>query len=214
MEEIGIFDGISPELADQMLKCFAAVRRKYPAEATVLNYTGGIGPVCVVLSGEVAVECLDAEGNQTVLETLGPDCVFGELFSPPTEPLVYTAIARTPCEVLFIDYTRVVTHCTHACAHHNQLVNNLFRIAARKVQALSKRLCLLTQRTLRQKLLLYLEYAAAEAGADEFELPITLSGLADYISADRSAMMRELGRMREEGLICSRGRRFRLNGPS
>ena len=34
--------------------------------------------------------------------------------------------------------------------------------------------------------------------------------LADYIATDRSAMMRELKRLREEGLLRSDGRRFTL----
>ena len=34
-----------------------------------------------------------------------------------------------------------------------------------------------------------------------FHLPFTLSALADYISADRSAMMRELRKMKEEHLV-------------
>ena len=39
-------------------------------------------------------------------------------------------------------------------------------------------------------------------------LPFSLSTLADYISTDRSAMMRELKKMREDGLIVLEGRRL------
>ena len=39
-----------------------------------------------------------------------------------------------------------------------------------------------------------------------FQLPFSRSALADYISADRSAMMRELKKMREEGLVSTDGR--------
>ena len=39
---------------------------------------------------------------------------------------------------------------------------------------------------------------------------MTLSSLADYLSADRTAMMRELQKMRADGLIESSGRQFRL----
>ena len=48
------------------------------------------------------------------------------------------------------------------------------------------------------------------SGADSFTLPFTLSALADYISADRSAMMRELKRMKAEGLVEMDGRRVTL----
>ena len=38
-------------------------------------------------------------------------------------------------------------------------------------------------------------------------MPFTLSALADYISTDRSAMMRELKKMRTEGEVVIDGRR-------
>ena len=34
-----------------------------------------------------------------------------------------------------------------------------------------------------------------------FSLPFTLSSLADYISVDRSAMMREIKKLKDDGII-------------
>ena len=210
MDKVRLFDGISQESVGEMMACFAAVQRSYAADATVLSYSEHLGSIGVVLSGEINVESLDAEGNITILETVGHDGVFGEMFSLPVEPLSYTATAKTPCEVLFIGFDHVVRHCERACDHHNRLVNNLFRISAEKAQSLSKRISLLSQRSMRQKLTLYLEYLSAEKHSARFELPMPLSELAGYLSMDRSAMMRELGRMRADGLIQSSGRRFEL----
>lgn len=42
---------------------------------------------------------------------------------------------------------------------------------------------------------------ADKAGEETFTLPFSLSTLADYIATDRSAMMRELKRLREEGVV-------------
>ena len=83
-------------------------------------------------------------------------------------------------------------------------------IATEKARELSKRINVLSQRTLRQKLILYLETIAAKEHSQAFEIPMTLSSLADYLSADRTAMMRELQKMRADGLIESSGRQFRL----
>ncbi len=47
---------------------------------------------------------------------------------------------------------------------------------------------------------------AAKNRSGEFLLPFSLSALADYISTDRSAMMRELKKMREEDLLSVHGR--------
>lgn len=210
MEMIQIFDGINPAEKDEMLECFGAVVRKYKAGAVILSYSPSLQHVCVVLSGTVEVSCLDVDGNMNVAETLESNDVFGELFALPTGSLLYTVTAKTGCEVLFIGYEHIVQRCERICRHHNQLINNLFMLSARKSQMLSRRIAVLSQKTLRQKLLLYLEYMSAEAGASRFELPLPLSKLAEYLSADRSAMMRELGRMRSEGIIRQTGREFEL----
>ncbi len=205
-----IFAGIEPEKVDEMLRCFDAAVRRFSPGASIVQYSGALEHVCVVLSGTAEISCMDAEGNVNLVETLEPDAVFGELFSLPMRAMVYAVTARTACEVLFLRHGRIVQRCGKMCAEHDRLINNLFELSARRSQALSRRIAILSRRTLRQKLMLYLDCMAAETGASAFELPMPLSELADYLCADRSAMMRELGRMRGEGLIRSSGRRFEL----
>ena len=56
----------------------------------------------------------------------------------------------------------------------------------------------------------YLEEQAA-GRADEFAIPFTRAELADYLCVERSAMSTVLSRLRAEGLVETRGRRFRLH---
>ena len=65
----------------------------------------------------------------------------------------------------------------------------------------------LLRRSIREKLLCYFSIQAA---GGTFTLPFTLSALADYISTDRSAMMRELRKLRNEGLVQVEGRQIAL----
>ena len=58
--------------------------------------------------------------------------------------------------------------------------------------------------------LCFFEQLADEHGSRTVPLPVSLSMLADYISADRSAMMREMRKMREEDLISTEGRSVTL----
>ena len=59
----------------------------------------------------------------------------------------------------------------------------------------------LSRRSIREKLLCYFGLQTGGDDCGSFHLPFTLSALADYISADRSAMMRELRKMKEEHLV-------------
>ena len=54
---------------------------------------------------------------------------------------------------------------------------------------------------------------ARASGGPAFEIPFDRQQLADYLAVDRSAMSKELGRMRDEGLLRFRKNRFTLCQP-
>ena len=87
----------------------------------------------------------------------------------------------------------------------------MLRLIADKTLSLSERVEVLSQRTIRDKLLCYFAQSARQAGAPCFRLPFSLSALADYLCVDRSAMMRELSRMKKEGLLDSNRREIVLH---
>ena len=79
-----------------------------------------------------------------------------------------------------------------------------------KAQGLSERVDVLSRRSIREKLLCYFRQLAEKEDGQNFQLPFSLSTLADYIATDRSAMMRELKKLKEEEIIVSDGRKFTL----
>jgi DNA-binding MarR family transcriptional regulator len=75
----------------------------------------------------------------------------------------------------------------------------------------SVRMNILSRRSLREKLMAYLSFQQMYvAGMDEITIPLSLAALAEYLCVDRSAMMREIKRMNDDGLICSQGRKFTI----
>ena len=52
----------------------------------------------------------------------------------------------------------------------------------------------------------YLSSVALKCGSNEFDIPFDRQQLADYLNLDRTALSKELGKMRNEGLI-----RFKKN---
>ena len=112
--------------------------------------------------------------------------------------------------MVFIDYHHILKRCERACTHHSLLVQNMLRLISDKAQALSERVDVLSRRSIREKLLCYFNQLAEKEGSRTFQLPFSLSMLADYIATDRSAMMRELKRLKEEGVLRSEGRRITL----
>ena len=78
---------------------------------------------------------------------------------------------------------------------------NLLGCQQKRLADFAARTNVLLGKTIRDKLLCYFRNCADEAGSDCFDLKITLTGLSDLIFADRSAMMREIKKLRDDGII-------------
>ena len=87
-------------------------------------------------------------------------------------------------------------------------------IFAQKNRDLSARIFCTSAKTIRGRLLTYLSAQAVEAGSSAFSIPLDRQQLADYLNVDRSALSKELGRMRDEGLLEFHKNRFPAPAPS
>ena len=66
---------------------------------------------------------------------------------------------------------------------------------------LNQKMEYISQRTTREKLMTYLSDQALRAGNSRFQIPFNRQELADYLGIERSAMSKELSKMRQDGLI-------------
>lgn len=213
LQESPLFQDISYAEYQQMLHCFQAIHRSFRPDELIYDFSNGSGDaVGIIERGSAALIRIDEEGVSTVMEELKDGGVFGRTLAFATSGRdSLEVVCRTPCDVLFIDYHHILKRCEHACIHHSLLVRNMLQLMNEKAQALSERVDVLSRRSIREKLLCYFSQLAEKEGGDSFTLPFSLSTLADYIATDRSAMMRELKRLREEGVVQSNGRRFTLH---
>ena len=207
-----LFQDISYEDYRSLLTCFQAVQKAFRPDDLIYDFSApNNDAVGIVERGGAALIRIDEEGVSTVMEELGPGGVFGRTLAFASySGDSMEVVCRTPCDVLFIDYPHMLKRCEHACGHHSVLVQNMLRLMNDKAQALSQRVDVLSRRSIREKLLCYFRQLSKKAGSNTFVLPFSLSTLADYIATDRSAMMRELKRLREEGIVRSDGRQFTL----
>ena len=118
--------------------------------------------------------------------------------------------ARSNCTVLFYIYHQQKSPCTENCEFHNTLSEHLPELILNKITELNTRIELLTQRSTRDKLLMYFSLISTRKLSKTFELPLSLTDLADYLNVDRSAMMRELKLLKEDGMVDKIGNRIIL----
>ena len=212
LEKSPLFQGIQYEEYLRMLTCFQAVQKSFRADDLIYDFSNsGNNAVGIIERGNAALIRIDEEGVSTVMEDLGAGGVFGRTLAFAGSGYdSLEVVCRTPCDVLFIDYPHILKRCENACLHHSLLVQNMLRLMSGKAQGLSERVDVLSRRSIREKLLCYFRQLAEKEDGQNFQLPFSLSTLADYIATDRSAMMRELKKLKEEELIVSDGRKFTL----
>lgn len=135
--------------------------------------------------------------------------MFGETFAcMEMELMPVSVVALADSSALMLDVGRIVSPCQVACGYHRQLISNLLKIIAEKNVQLNRQMSFISHKTIRSRLEAYFYDMMEREGSRKFEIPFSLSKLANYLCIDRSAMSRELSRMREEGLLDYRGRRF------
>lgn len=225
---ISLFEGITPEETAVLLQCVGAREKRFARGETVIAEGDRVESIGIVAAGSVRITRTDLDGNRMIIATFGIGSLFGESFACagiPRAPV--SVIAETDVSAVFLPFSRLLRTCEAACGFHTRLIENLMRMLARKNLVLNSRIEIAGMRSIREKLKGYVMRLAREQGgagtpgnsdspaaavsrAVTVELPFSRGELAEYLCVDRSALSRELGRMREEGLLEIDGRRLTL----
>ncbi|MDD5932040.1 MAG: Crp/Fnr family transcriptional regulator [Oscillospiraceae bacterium] len=209
-----LFAGIRREELTSMLDCLGGKTVEISKGAPVFLEGDPAQFVGVVLSGAIQILRDDYYGNRSVMTAVEPGELFGEAFScAGIKTLPVSAIALKNSTVLLLDCKHVLTVCPKACQFHNQLVNNLLRVMARKNLALSQKIQVMSHKTTKEKLMAYLLDQAKRKQSPEFVIPYDRQALADYLGVERSAMSAEISKLKKAGIIDSKGSWFRIQRP-
>ena len=206
-----LFAGIDAMDMEGMLGCIGYHVRDYQKGEIIAFEEENINHVGVVMEGAVDMLKEDVWGNRTMLVRSYPQDIFGETFACGEDSLsVVTFAAAENCRVLILSFCRVMHTCTHACQFHQTLIENMVRLIARKNRELMRKVEVVSKKTLREKILAYLSIQSQAQGSRRFEVPLGRVEWAEYLCADRSALTRELAKMKDEGLIDYRKNSFKI----
>ena len=184
--------------------------KKFIKGETVTTYIEKRNQICIVLSGEVDLIRYDFNGNKTIIGHYIEDDMFGEAFYPANTNNELFAIARKNSEVLFFTYDTLFDKCRRNCDFHKILTSSLSELFLDKIVEQNLRIELLTKRNIRSKILSYFDILSKGSLRQTFILPYSYTDLADFLSVDRSAMMRELKLLVDEGFIKKHGSKITL----
>ena len=205
-----LFQGLSAEEWAALEQSGCLRTKSYPRHAVIFHAGAQVHALGVVLRGTVHIENLDLWGSKSILSSISAGQAFAETYAFCGEPLMVDVLAAADCEVLFLDTAALSRpHAEHSW--QDRLLRNLLRVSMKKNLALSRRILCTAPKTVRGRLLTYLSGQAVQAGGMEFDLPFNRQQLADYLNLDRSALSKELCKMRDEGLLTFEKNRFALN---
>ena len=190
--------------------CSKVQVKKFNKGETVTTYIEKRSQICIVISGEVDLIRYDVNGNKTIIGHFVNNDIFGEVFYPANTNNELFAIAHKNSEVLFYTYDSLSNKCKRTCEFHKELTNCLGQLFLDKIVELNLRIELLTTKSTREKILSYFRMLSKGSLRLTFTLPYSYTDLADFLSVDRSAMMRELKLLIDEGFIKKNGAKITL----
>ena len=205
-----LFQNVSAESIERMIPCFEMKKRSFSEKDIIPTSEGTKQYVCLLLEGAVSVSRISIDGSLDLLEYLEDIGVFGDAFAFSNQEDEFISVCEKDCSVLYIEKNQITKRCSNACQHHTQVVENMLQLMGNKVVHLTEKVDILSHRSIRGKLMSYFRIQSTKQGALTFELPFSLLKLANYLCIDRSAMMRELKKMKEEEVIELDGRMVTL----
>jgi len=191
------------------INCAQTQIRKFKKDEVITTYLINRNQICILLSGDAYLVRYDSKGVKSIIDCFKTDDVFGEAFYRIRTNRELFVLAKTDCEVLFFSYS-LQELCDKNCSFHQTLIESLPDLIFSRVIALNTRIELLSKRGIRDKLLSYFSVLASQRIGNTFELPFSLTDLADYLIVDRAAMMREIKKLKDDKIISKNGKKITL----
>ena len=205
-----IFKGMSDSEADAAMKALAAAEHSFAKDAIILHAGDTTDVMGLVLEGSVRIESNDVWGNRTILSHVEAGQVFAETYALlKDEPLLVDAVANQDSRVLLLNMGSI-GRANDSSAWRLRLISNMLSISMQKNLMLSGRIFHTSPKSIRGRVMSYLNSISLQTGSSEFDIPFDRQQLADYLNVERTALSKELGKMQSDGLIRVRKNHFKL----
>ena len=208
-----LFNGICKEDCRRMITCFNCEIKNFRSGSCIADYSRSSDKIGIVLSGTASMMRYDVNGVRTIAETLSEQGIFGEFFTfSGSHRNSVEIIADTDCQILFVRRKELMKRCEKACRCHSMVVENLLGLMSEKAIALSERIEVLSQRSIEDKLISFLQITEDNTPPGQSpKIPFSTTALSDYLCVNRSALQRQIAKLKKEGVLSISKRSFRLH---
>ncbi len=206
-----LFNNIEENEIAEFIESIAEYSKKYPKNTTLFSQGDKVNKLYLVISGKLQIVKYSYTGQKSVIMELKNGDYFAEAIafskskiSPVTVEVVSDCevIGFKPDEILKSDKNSILS---------KQLLINLLEISFDKSLALNKKIEIISQRTIKDKVLVYLHYECSMKKTNVIKLPFTKQMLANYLEVDRTALFRVMKQLQNEGYIQMKDKEIIVN---
>ena len=193
-----LFRGFTEKELSKALSSFVAKEQNFKKGSVILSAGTKPGVIGIVISGSITILSDDIWGNRTILSNVKRGGLFAEAYAMlEDEPLLVDVMANEDCKILFLNIKKTLSPSKSPESWNYKFIQNLLVISSRKNLILSGRSFHTAPKTIRGRVMSYLNAMSLQKGAKEFDIPFDRQQFADYLNLERSALSKELGRMQK-----------------
>lgn len=204
---INPFKNINEEDKKELLKKLEGSTYHFNKGESILSTVLLQDVIGIVTSGCVQIRKTDYNGNMIIMEEVIENQIFGNTLTYyPDDHYEFVTLEETT--LIIIDYFDIINFKRFELSYYDQFILNMMELFNQIIAARNERIRILTQKTTRDKLLEYFSIERKKTRSRIIYLPYSFSELANYLSVDRSAMMREIKYLKEDKIITVNSRKI------
>ena len=206
---INPFENISKKNINKLLDSLYADVINVEKNSAVSKSIIDNNSIGIIVEGYLQILRTNYNGNTIIIDELVENNVFGSSLSY-VQSNEYEIIAKEDSKIIIMDENLLLNFSEPNKQYYNQFIKNMFQILGDLMKEKNERIQIITKKTIRDKLLEYFSVTRKKSGSINIYLPYNYSNFADYLGVNRSALMRELKNLKEEGFIETKGNKIKL----
>ena len=194
------FRDLNDDEIHRFLHATGTIFKRYAKGDRILRAYEDNPSIGVLLDGRGQVLTEDRFGGESASHILERGAILGSSSAILGTPGLASIVALTDTHVLWVTWRALITAGTRLGRIHGIVMKNLLEAFCRKNYLMTQQIEVLSQKTLRDRIILYLLQREQRQGTTRITVP-GRTQLARELSCNRSALTREIATMEREGLL-------------
>lgn len=197
-----LFKNIPKEKIISILNCKYCNIKTFSPKVNIYEVSEEIDSTAIILDGTVDILQLSITGDEIIVDRLIKGAIFGNFYSSLSGINNSSYIrSENHSTILFIDINKILQECNFICEYRTCFLENIVNSLAKNNVILNTKIQIMSQKSLRNKLITYFELLSLQKGSNEITIPFNREQLACYLGSERSSICRELTKLKEDNII-------------